>query len=478
MRPDPAADPTLWLPAPSSRLPLGIATGEPAGADAEIDAVGSRIGPNDHELFISCDASVALQQQFEQKQTAYIAWHDIGPAGSRRLLAGVAAAGRRPVQRLSVRRRGHGDILATLEFLELPTADGRTLRLYATDIDAPATDRESIARTLLAHARLTVLMLAGPALGDPATALAPLSTWMARPPWPGRHLLLLPLGPARQLEAAAQDLAVRHGVEVVATPAAHRPSEAWQRVQAAWARLVEQGTLVEPRSTAAAFGAGDDAEAGSGSDAAGLRPSRPSMSPDAPFPGFHAPPPPAGATGPITAAAGFSSTRAPADLTGPPSGHAPGDGLPDTEPAGWPIGGGSIGPTRTMPSDDIEAEARVARLLRAAANLPGFTAACVFELGTGRVVTHLGERPHAQLLARHGAALMTAFGDASRGLGFGAARPDALLTVGDHHLVVRPVAGEAGLGLHLVVDRHTTDLGRLRSMLMRLDALRPEHTQF
>ena len=30
MRPDPAADPTLWLPAPSSRLPLGIATGEPA----------------------------------------------------------------------------------------------------------------------------------------------------------------------------------------------------------------------------------------------------------------------------------------------------------------------------------------------------------------------------------------------------------------------------------------------------------------
>lgn len=432
-------DPTLWLPPPTSRVPDVPAP--PTGPDAH-DAVGQRVGPDSHELFVSCEASVALRQQFEQRQPEYLAWHDVGPAGGRRLLAGVAAAGRRPLQRLSIRRRGYGDELAALSFLELPTSDDRLLRIYTTDVDATDPhEREAIARTLLAHARLGVVMVAGGALRDPEAALQPLAGALSQPPWPGRHLLLMPLGPALRLAAVGQDLAVRFGLQVVTSPVAHRPSEAWQFVLASITRLKNEGTLAPPKRQADLF--------------------------QTPGPGEPA------AAGPITAAAGFRTTRNPyaghvqAALEADDAAAA----LPPTEPSALALPPS----TRSMPVaglDEVDAApTRLAHLLRAASGIAGFMAACVFELDSGRAVAHLGQRPDAQSMARHAAALMTAFGDAGRGLGLGNGSPEGVLTVGDRHLVLRPLVGEPGLGLHLVLDRHATDTSRLRSALLRLDAL-------
>ena len=44
------------------------------------------------------------------------------------------------MQRLSIRRQGHGVALAVLQFVEMPLADGTPLRVYSTDVNADAAD--------------------------------------------------------------------------------------------------------------------------------------------------------------------------------------------------------------------------------------------------------------------------------------------------------------------------------------------------
>ena len=77
-----------------------------------------------------------MQQQFEHLQPDFIAVHDVATASSRTLLAGIAAASSASVQKLVIRRQGYGMALATLEFVELPAANGQLLRLYTTEVDA------------------------------------------------------------------------------------------------------------------------------------------------------------------------------------------------------------------------------------------------------------------------------------------------------------------------------------------------------
>ena len=73
-----------------------------------------------------------MQQQFEQWASDFIAIHDIATDSSPRILAGLAAATQRKVQKLVIRRQGYGMALATLEFAELPAASGQMLRVYTT----------------------------------------------------------------------------------------------------------------------------------------------------------------------------------------------------------------------------------------------------------------------------------------------------------------------------------------------------------
>ena len=152
--------PDAWA---STRAQTALATqlledeGDYLATDKE--EVGRQIGGNERELFVSCAPAEALQQQFEHLQPNFIAVHDVATSSSRKLLTGIAAASGRAVQKLVIRRQGYGTALATLEFVELPTADNQLLRLYTTEADADTASRHAIARTLLAYSRLGVVMV-------------------------------------------------------------------------------------------------------------------------------------------------------------------------------------------------------------------------------------------------------------------------------------------------------------------------------
>lgn len=418
---------------------------------------GDRIATEDLELFVSCAPSVAVQQQFEQRHPVFIALHDVGPTGSRRLLTGVAAASHRPMQRLLVRRRSFGDVLATIHFLELPgTGGGEPLRIYTTDVEAEESERAALRQVLMAHARLGVVMVGGSALRDPQAALQDLARAMSRPPWPNRHLLMLPMGPALKLASAGQDLAVRHGLQVLTSPVVNRPSEAWHFIQTTFGRLQTHGVLAPPRRAFGPVQAEPHEEPLSswplpptGSDAVPTQPaglgSR--QQPGDPTP-VEADPwtfvPQERPPGPITGAAGFRSTDLPAPTLG------------DHEVA-W-----------TEPSTPDPSPA-LAAVLQRVSRLGGFVAGCIFHLASGRALAHLGDHHEAQSMGRRAAALLNSANEAARGLHLDPGHPEVWITLADHHLIVRPVAGHRGLGLHLLLDRQIANPMLARVQLQRLD---------
>ena len=239
--PQPSESPDAWA---STRAHTALATqllpDENDYLAGEKDEIGRQIGGNERELFVSCAPAEALQQQFEHLQPNFIAVHDIATSSSRKLLTGIAAASGRAVQKLVVRRQGYGTALATLEFVELPTADNQLLRLYTTEADADTPSRHAIARVLLAYSRLGVVMvgeLPGHAI---ASALKPLHDDIIAGPWPNRNLLLLPLASASTLVTHGLDLGRGTGVAVRTTPQVARPADAWAFITGTWSRLREQ----------------------------------------------------------------------------------------------------------------------------------------------------------------------------------------------------------------------------------------------
>ena len=119
--------------------------------------VGHRISDHEFELFITADIPVSLQREFAQHSPESIALHELGNAASVRPLGSLTGAAGARVQRLSIRRQGHGVALARLRFIEMPPADESPVRFYATDVNADATTRSEITRVLLGHSRLGVL---------------------------------------------------------------------------------------------------------------------------------------------------------------------------------------------------------------------------------------------------------------------------------------------------------------------------------
>ncbi|MBC8056362.1 MAG: hypothetical protein H7Y61_07265, partial [Rhizobiales bacterium] len=199
--------------------------------------IGRQTGTNERELFVSCAPDLAIQQQFEHLRPEFIAVHDIATASSRKLLTGIAAASGRAVQKLLIRRQGYGTALATLEFVELPTADGSAMRMYSTEADADTASRHGLARMLLAFSRLGVMMvgdLPGHAI---ASALKPFHEFMLAGPWPNRQMLLLPLASGSTLVAQGMEMARGTGVNVRTTPQVTRPADAWGFINGTWSRL-------------------------------------------------------------------------------------------------------------------------------------------------------------------------------------------------------------------------------------------------
>jgi hypothetical protein len=368
--------------------------------------IGRQTGADERELFVSCEPALAMRLQFEHLQPRFIAIHDIATASSRKLLAGIATAGSRAVQKLLIRRQGHGTTLATIEFVELPSPDGIPLRIYSTEVDADTAARHGLARMLLAFSRLGVIMVGDLPAHAIASALKPFREFIVSGPWPNRQLLLLPLAAGSTLGAQAPELARGTEVVVRTAPQVTRPADAWGFINGTWNRLGDAA-----RSVSAAA-------------------------------------PPKKAEPPAAAA--------------PTLGRVPAGDLLTLRP--MPV----VAPAGTRP---VEPKSVLDRYVQQLCELPGVVSCCVFDVATGMEVTHAGASPSATDLAAHGKSLLAAMGATSAALGLGRVLPDAAITLGSLHLLLRAVPRHPGLALHAALDKTHANLTLARLQIQRMDAI-------
>ncbi len=383
--------------------------------------VGRRISDDQVELFITADVPGSLQREFVQHTPEFIALHDLGTSAGMRLLTSLAGAAGTRVQRLSIRRQGHGVALAVLQFVEMPLADGSSVRVYSTDLNADAPTRAQVARVLLGYSRLGVLLVGEVPPHALAGQLGPLHEQLVRGPWPNRELLMVPLGSGTALAAHAAQLAAGSTVAVQVTPHADKPRQAWAYIGGAWNR--QHGSAGTKRT----------------------------LSTDMTQPGRH------GSTGPC----GLPNSEAPTQ----PMGLQPLPGARASSPAtaGLP----TMAPPTPMPRvggpSGWQAYAERCLLIK------GAVACCVFDLHNSQALASAGGPPSAERLAQQGAVLLGQMNDASRALGLGPARAEASVSTGSHHLILRPVPGHPGVALHLVVQASTGNLTLARMQLERIE---------
>ena len=175
--------------------------------------IGRQVSPSQRELFVSCDPAEAMQQQFDHLRPEYIALHDLGTVSSRKLLASVAAASNRVVQKLVIRRQGYGTPLATLEFIDF-SAGKHSLRIYTTEADADTAARQELARVLVCYSRLGVVLVGDMPPHLMNSSFAPLHDAMVKNNWHNRQMLLLPLASSSALSSHGTDLGRGTGVTV------------------------------------------------------------------------------------------------------------------------------------------------------------------------------------------------------------------------------------------------------------------------
>jgi hypothetical protein len=120
------------------------------------------------------------------------------------------------------------------------------------------------------------------------------------------------------------------------------------------------------------------------------------------------------------------------------------------------------------------ADPALASYLRRCGELKGVVSCCIFELASQRTLGHVGGRPGPAALASHGASLMASMAEAAQALNLGDAAPDAAITYGNHHELLRAVPGRHGLALHAVLDKSLSNLTLVRLQLQRLDLLLEE----
>jgi hypothetical protein len=375
--------------------------------------IGRRIADDQLELFVVCHPAEAMLQQFSQMAPDFIAIHDVGTASSARLLAAVAAASSRKVQKLVIRRQGYGVALATIQFVELPLQPGRNLRVYTTQIDGDTQTRHQLAQVLLAHSRLAVVMvgeLPAHALGS---SLQPLRDAIATGPWPNRQMLLVPLASAATLPAQATAMAGHSGVMVRTTPQVGRPADAWAFISGAWNRLNSNAMdAAAPRAAACAAPAPREAVAS-----------------------FAAPP----------IAAAYAPTQALELNPMPSTGKQPALPQSASSSALW--------------NDYVQ---------RCKA-IKGVTECCVFDIDQQRSLAHAGTQRMADRLAAKGAMLHALMTDTASVLGLGSASPDAAITLPQHLLLLRPMPGRPRVALHMLIDRSHGNIALARSELQQID---------
>lgn len=379
---------------------LGQATGD----------VGRRISEDQVELFVGGDAAMSLQAEFQRLGPEFIALHDLGLAASVRLLNSMVGPAGARVQRLSIRRQGQGVALAVVPFVEVKLADGSPVRVYSTDVQADGPTRAAMARVLLGHSRLGVLMVGELPPHALTAQLTPLHQAMQGPSWPNRDLLLVPLGSSIGLAAPSAQLGHHTPVAVHVTPHAAKPKHVWTFVGGAWNRLhgMPGGERALPTELSQAV--------------------------------------------PKPAVPATEATTEPMPLD-----------LPKPAAATAPAGGG----VTPMP---VPGTSGWAAYVQRCALIKGVQACCVFDMHSMAVMASSGEAPAPERLARQGAALLASMLDASRALGLGPTQPEASISTAHHHLLLRAVPGHPGVALHLVLQAHGANLTLARMQLERIAA--------
>jgi hypothetical protein len=368
--------------------------------------VGRRIADDQVELFVTGEVGQSLHQELALHTPDFIALHDVSTSASLRLLGSLAGAAGARVQRLSVRRQGHGVALAVLQFVEVPLSDGTLVRVYSTDVNADGAARSQIARVLLAYSRLGVLMVGDLPPHALTAQLAPLHEAMVRGPWPNRDLLLVPLGSGTALAAQGAQLASQSPVAVHVTPHAARPKHVWTFVGGAWNRLhgTPGGERTLPTELARAV----------------PKPRIPST----------------------------EATTQPMDL----------QPLPGT--------GERLAPAATpMP---VPGATRWQAYAERCAAIKGAMSCCIFDTHSRLPLAHAGTSPGADRLAQQGSTLLAAMNDATRALGLGPAHAEAAISTANHHLILRPVPGHPGVALHLALLGSTGNVTLARMQLERI----------
>ncbi len=463
--------------------------------------IGRITGPNERELFVSCDAGPALQQQFEQVHPEFIVVHDIGTTSSRKLLRGLAAASGQALQKLLIRRQGYGQALATLYFLELPASNGQILRMYTTQAETDAATRKSIARMLLAFSRLGVVMVGNVSAELLQPELNALRNDIAAGPWHNRQLLMLPLASASNLVALGVDLADRTGITIRTTPVVSRPAEAWGYISDTWKRFnrhdatdsasapisaspgaaalvpelaVERPSSALPWSTSS-FSSTSSGASGYPSvppQSAGREPELPSRATALPR-SFRdgAPAVPAPAPAPFPAPSTQDGVAAALVRAAEVRAVAP------TAQMGLSVLSSFVDSTRRelAPQPAIQAPAAeqgmLQRYVRLLSALNGMRSCCIFDVGTGARLAHSGNSPSAGELGRQGQMLLAMMKSTAKALGSGEALPEAAITLETHHLLLRGVPKHPQAAIHAVFDKATANLTLARLQVLRLDAL-------
>lgn len=399
-------------------MPTQLMGDEEAYLATTSKAIGRRIDDEQHELFVVCDPAEAMLQQFEHHLPDFITLHDLGLDSSLRLLRGVAQATRRKVQKLVIRRQGFGVPLATLQFVELPAAEGAPLvRIYSTLVEvSDESQRTELAKVLLGHSRLGAILVGPGASAQNTARLQPLSDAMYDSTWRNRHLMWLPIGADAAATAPTSLAGRRSVVQLHSVPPTTDLGHAWPLISQLWDQLRSGGT-----------------------------------------PGMELGPPPA----------------APAALASPAAAVAPRVDPPATVPArppAEPLPMRPMPPTRPAVLSDEGSDAGALReYVRECATIPGMVSCCVFELATQRPLAHAGTRPGAAALSARGATLYESLVGTSRALGLPPGDPDLALTLAEHHLLLHPLVHHPGMVLHAVLDAHVANLTLVRMKLHRME---------
>lgn len=121
-------------------------------------------------------------------------------------------------------------------------------------------------------------------------------------------------------------------------------------------------------------------------------------------------------------------------------------------------------------------ESTLGRYVRLLNELTGMVGCCVFDVTSARPLVHAGAGPGPDQLALHGAAMLAGIIDATRALGLGPTLPEAAITLGTHHLLLRGIPKHPGVALHAVLDKASANLTLARLQINRMDALFDEPT--